>query len=78
MARRLHLALYPHLLTALDGVRGAGFDEQAQEDGDLLDAALARPLSSSGDLPFDVLAGLADGKTGRWCDLKTWTLSSGS
>ena len=62
VARRLHLALYPHLLTALDGVRGAGFDDQAQEDGDLLDAALARPLSSSGDLPFDVLAGLADGR----------------
>lgn len=60
VARRLHLALHPHLLTALDGLRSAGFEEVAGDDGDLLDAALARPLGSAPELPFDVLVGLAD------------------
>ncbi len=60
VARRLHLALHPHLLTALDGLRSAGFEGVAGDDGDLLDAALARPLGSAPELPFDVLAGLAD------------------
>ena len=59
VARRLQRALYPHLLTALDGLRGAGLDETPL-DGDFIDASLARPLDSAPDLPFDVLAGMAD------------------
>lgn len=60
VARRLHRALYPHLLTALDGLRGGALDELPADGGDFLDAALARPLDSAPDLPFDVLAGIAD------------------
>ncbi|MEW6474326.1 MAG: hypothetical protein AB1679_18900 [Actinomycetota bacterium] len=60
VARRLQRALHPHLLTALDGLRGAAIAAPDGEEGDLLDASLARPLGSAPELPFDVLAGLAD------------------
>lgn len=61
VARRLSLALYPHLLTALDGLKGAGWEATDLErtDGPLT-GALARSLASADDPPFDVLAGLAD------------------
>lgn len=61
IARRLGLALYPHLLVALDELRGGGlagpdFDHRLQN-------VLARPTSSrSRPIAFDVIGGLPDPK----------------
>jgi hypothetical protein len=61
VARRLQLGLHPHLLTALDELRGTTIGI----DGDLavhpLERALARPAAGSRNrLDFDVIAGLAN------------------
>jgi MinD-like ATPase involved in chromosome partitioning or flagellar assembly len=60
IARRLHLALHPHLLSAFDEVRTAPLATTA--GGVPLAASLARPAAGSDhpDLPFDVVCGLAN------------------
>ena len=60
IARRLHLALHPHLLSAFDEVRTAPL--ATTTGGVPLSASLARPAAGSDhpDLPFDVVCGLAN------------------
>ncbi len=60
VARRLHLALHPHLLSAFEEVRTAPL--AATTGGMPLVASLARPAPGSGrqGLPFDVVCGLAN------------------
>jgi hypothetical protein len=61
VARRLHLAVYPHLLNAVDGLAGTALDPLALDDShDPLAAALARPAGTAPVPPFDVIVGLAD------------------
>lgn len=61
VARRLHLAVYPHLLSAVDDLDGVALDSGGiQGDADPILAALARPAGTSPPPPFDVIVGLAD------------------
>jgi MinD-like ATPase involved in chromosome partitioning or flagellar assembly len=61
VARRLHLAVHPHLLTAVDGLQGTALDPLALDPGrDPVEAALARPTGTASAPPFDVIVGLAD------------------
>jgi MinD-like ATPase involved in chromosome partitioning or flagellar assembly len=61
VARRLHLAVHPHLLTAVDGLEGTYLDRLALDPGsDPIEAALARPAGTTPAPPFDVIGGLAD------------------
>ncbi|MDQ3569789.1 MAG: hypothetical protein M3396_04045 [Actinomycetota bacterium] len=65
VARRLQLGLHPHLLTALDELRGAGLGSQGNEQGQPLQRALAQPAVLGGRrLGFDVIVGLAN--RGDW------------
>jgi CO dehydrogenase nickel-insertion accessory protein CooC1 len=63
IARRLGLALHPHLLTVLDAMRGVSV-EQPTFAGDPITAGLAQPAAGSvrEQLPFDVIVGLANRK----------------
>lgn len=60
VARRLHLALHPHLLAAFDEVRTAPMT--AAVGGMPLSASLGRPAAGADrpGLPFDVVCGLAN------------------
>lgn len=70
VARRLLLAVHPHLLTAVDGLQGTAVDPLALEPGgDPVEAALARPAGTASAPPFDVIIGLADPKD--WAVLRT-------
>ncbi len=65
VARRLQLNLHPHLLTALDELRGAGVGPQGDEPASPLERALAQPAMVGGRrLDFDVIVGLAN--RGDW------------
>ena len=57
VARRLGLAIHPHIVTAVEALRGERFtfdDEQHT-----IESCLARSVVGSGALPFDVIVGLA-------------------
>ena len=57
IARRLGLAIHPHIITAVDALR----DERNTFDGERksIESCLARPVVGSRALPFDVIVGLA-------------------
>lgn len=57
IARRLGLAIHPHIVTAVEALRGErlAFDD----DRNTIESCLARPVVGSGRLPFDVIVGLA-------------------
>lgn len=60
VARRLQLGVHPHLLTALDALRGVGEREGATQAGRIRHA-LARPATGArAGLSFQVIAGLAN------------------
>lgn len=73
VARRLHLAVHPHLLTLLDARRGNGGQPG---ESDPVGASLARPAPGSlaQALPFDVIAGLAS--TDDWSALRPSELAA--
>ena len=61
VARRLHLALHPHVLSALDELRNAGVVVLDQVPADPLGRVLARPAAGGRALlGFDVIVGLAN------------------
>lgn len=65
IARRLQLGLHPHLLTALDDLRGTTTRQNPERTAHPLEGALARPAAGSrARLGFDVVAGLAN--RGDW------------
>ncbi len=57
LARRLGLAIHPHIVTAVEALRGEQipFDE----DRSRIEDCLARSVIGDGSLPFDVIVGLA-------------------
>lgn len=57
IARRLGLAIHPHIVTAVEAMRG----EQVAfgDSGVPIEACLARSVVGDGALPFDVIVGLA-------------------
>lgn len=67
LARRLGLGIHPHLITAVESLRGersvvppsADSDVEGDLDAVSLHGCLARPAIAGPDLPFDVIAGLA-------------------
>jgi CO dehydrogenase nickel-insertion accessory protein CooC1 len=63
IARRLGLALHPHLLTVLDAMRGVSMEQPATA-GDPIGAGLAQPVVGSLHTrpAFDVIVGLANRK----------------
>jgi hypothetical protein len=61
VARRLHLSLHPHVLSALDELHGAGVGVLENLPGHPLERTLARPaVGGNGPPRFDVIAGLAN------------------
>lgn len=69
LARRLGLAIHPHLLTAVDLVRREQSSFEVEHESRFgVQACLAKPARGSGprrELPFDVLVGLAS--RDDWC-----------
>lgn len=59
IARRLHLTLHPHLLTAIDDLRSSLGKNDVERD-DPVSSALARPAAGGALPPFDVVVGLAN------------------
>ncbi len=61
VARRLHLSLHPHVLSALDELHGASVGVVENLPAHPLARALAQPaVGGHGSLRFDVIAGLAN------------------
>ena len=58
VARRLGLGIHPHVITAVEALRGERLRLDG-DDGDTLEDCLAQPAVGSNDLPFDVITGLA-------------------
>lgn len=58
IARRLGLAIHPHIVTAVEALRGErlALDESERHQ---LEHCLAQPVVGGEDLPFDVIVGLA-------------------
>lgn len=61
LARRLGLGIHPHLITAVEALRGEGSTVLPIAPGEptSLRQCLARPAIDGPNLPFDVIAGLA-------------------
>ncbi len=57
IARRLGLAIHPHIITAVEALRGERFS--FDDERDTIDSCLARSVVGSRSLPFDVIVGLA-------------------
>jgi len=58
IARRLGLGVHPHIVTAIEAMRGERLSVDGQPPSTIADC-LARPVIGSGTLPFDVVVGLA-------------------
>ena len=58
IARRLALAIHPHIVTAVEALRGERLSLDGPEANEL-QRCLARPVAGHGDVPFDVIVGLA-------------------
>ncbi len=58
IARRLGLSIHPHIVTAIEAIRGERLSVTG-EPSETLNDCLARPAIGNAKLPFDVIAGLA-------------------
>lgn len=57
IARRLGLAIHPHIVTAVESLRGERL--AIDDNGSTIEDCLAHSVVGSGSLPFDVVVGLA-------------------
>lgn len=58
LARRLGLGIHPHVITAVEALRGERLRLDGEE-GTTLEGCLAQPAVAETSIPFDVIAGLA-------------------
>lgn len=58
VARRLGLAIHPHIVTAVEALRGERLSLDPSDTNEL-EGCLARSVVGAGSLPFDVIVGLA-------------------